>query len=211
MLSSAWLYPFYAFAVNCLCLLVDTERVTVDLGMQWERLIDELDAAIDADERRELASEVADRTRRELARLRLVDRLRAATGDDVTVGLDGGEPVRGQVRRVGPDWLLLDTAAAMQVLVVATAILWIDGLTARAVDPAAVSPVDDRLRLGSVLRAAARDRRVVLLRLRDGAEFRGVVGRVGADCVDVGGEPRGAGADRCVPFAAIAAVRLPEG
>jgi len=205
------LYPFYAFTVNCLRLLVDTEGRTVDLGMQWERLIDELDAAIDADERRELANEVADRTRRELARLRLVDRLRAATGNDVRIGLDGGEPVRGEVRRVGPDWLLLDGAAGVQVLVVATAILWIEGLTARAVDPAAVSAVDARLGLGSVLRAAARDRRVVQLRLRDGTEFRGLVGRVGADGVDVGGEPRGAGTGRCVPFAAIAAVRLTEG
>jgi len=193
------LYPFYAFAVNCLRLLVDTEGWTVDLGMQWERLIDELDAAIDADERRELA------------RLRLVDRLRAATGNDVRIGLDGGEPVRGEVRRVGPDWLLLDGAAGVQVLVVATAILWIEGLTARAVDPAAVSAVDAPLGHGSVLRAAARDRRVVQLRLRDGTEFRGLVGRVGADGVDVGGEPRGAGTGRCVPFAAIAAVRLTEG
>jgi len=183
----------------------------MDLGMQWEQLIDELDAAVDAGERRELVSEVADRTRRELARLRLVDRLRAATGDDVTIGLDGGEPVRGQVRRVGPDWLLLDSAASTQVLVVATGIVWIEGLTPRAVDPAAVSAVDGRLGLGSVLRAAARDRRVVQVRLRDGVELRGVLSRVGADSVDIGADPRGASPDRCLPFAAIASVRLTGG
>ena len=176
--------------------------------MEWEQLIDELDAAIDADERRELVGEVADRTRRERARLHLVDRLRAATGCALTVGVAGCSPVRGRARRVGPDWLLVEDDAAVEWVVVTSAILWMDGLPPRAVDPAAVSAVDQRLGLSSVLRAAARDRRVVQLRLRDGSEVRGVAGRVGADFVDVGAEPRDATAERCVPFAAIAIVRL---
>lgn len=179
--------------------------------MEWERLLDELEAAADEDDRRELVGEVADRTRREVARLHLVDRLRGASGSEVTIGLDGCGPIHGRLRRVGPDWLLLDDPAAAGVLVVTTAVLWIEGLTARAVDPAAVSAVDLRLGLGSVLRSVARDRRVVHGRLRDGTEFRGIVGRVGADHVEIGGEPRTATADRSVPFAAMAMVRLTPG
>lgn len=176
--------------------------------MHWEHLIEELEAAVEADDRRELDGEVADRTRRELARLHLVDRLRAAAGAEIVLGVDGRGPVRGRVRRVGPDWLLVDDAATAELVVVTAAILWIDGLTPRAVDPVAVSAVDQRLGLGFVLRAAARDRRVVQVRLRDGSEFGGLVGRVGADFVGVGAEHRDAGRERCAPFPAIATVRL---
>jgi len=176
--------------------------------MRWEQLIEELEAAVDADDRRELAGEVADRTRRELARQHLVDRSRAAVGCAVTIGVDGGETVRGRFARVGPDWLLLDDDAGAQLLVITAATMWMEGLPARAVDPAAVSVVDQRLGLSSVLRAAGRDRRVIQLRLRDGGDLRGMVSRVGADFVDVGAQPREAAAERCVPFTAIATVRL---
>lgn len=176
--------------------------------MQWERLISELEADLDAEERRELAGEVADRTRRELARLRLVDRLRAAVGEAVTVGVRGTEPVNGRLIRVGPDWLLLDPVTqAAELLVPTGAITWLGGLPGQAVDPVAVPVVDQRLGLGSVLRAVARDRRVVQVRLRDGGEIGGVVARVGADYIDVADGPR-AGGQRCVPFTAIAAVRM---
>ena len=176
--------------------------------MHWEQLIDELEAAVDADERREFVGEVADRTRHELARLHLVDRLRAATGMEITVGVEGAGPLRARVRRTGPDWLLVNGDAAAEHLVVAAAILWIDGLPPRAVDPDAVSQVDRRLGLGWVLRGVARDRRVVQVRLRDGLEFRGTVSRVGADFVGVTPDNRDAAGERCVPFAAIAVLRL---
>ena len=176
--------------------------------MQWDRLIDELEADLDADVRRELVGEVADRTRREVARLHVVDRLRAAAGSTVTLGLEGCEPVRGSLGRVGTDWLLLHDSSPGAVLVLDAAILWIDGLPARAVDPAAVPVLDRRLGVQSVLRATARDRRVVQIRLRDGSELRGTVSRVGADYLDLGAEPRQAVGQRCIPLAAIAMVRL---
>jgi hypothetical protein len=180
------------------------------LGMRWEQLIEEFEADLDADERRELFGEVADRTRREVARLHLVDRLRAAAGIEVTIGLDGHDPVRGRVRRAGPDWVLVDSDPSAELLVVIAAITWITGLPARAVDPAAVSAVDQRLGLSAVLRAAARDRRLVHVWLRAGGEVGGMVGRAGADFVDLGAGRRGADAagGRCVPFAAMAVVRL---
>jgi hypothetical protein len=217
------LYPAHLDHVNYLRLLVDEYECLEVLGMQWQQLIDELEATVDADERRELDGEVADRTRRELARLHLIDRLRAAAGCQVTIGAVGGEPVAGTIRRVGPDWFLLDPPsadgihgdAAGGLLVAVPAVTWIAGLSARAVDPAAVPAVDQRLGLASVLRAAARDRRPLRVCLRDGGEVSGVVSRVGADFVDVGDvRPRRrradlhTGAERTVPFAAIAVVRL---
>ena len=181
--------------------------------MSWEDVLRDIEASAEADERRELLGEVADRTRRELARLHLVDRLRAATGSVVTLGVGPAGPATGRMLRVGPDWLLLDTGPA-EVLVVPNAILWVGGLSPRAVDPAAVSAVDRRLALGSVLRAVARDRRVVTVTLRDGGNLRGVVRRVGADFFDVTPARRAGqhgsieGDERCLPFAALAVVRL---
>ncbi|MBV9099362.1 MAG: hypothetical protein JO079_15030, partial [Frankiaceae bacterium] len=144
----------------------------------------------------------------EVGRLHVVDRLRAAIGREVVLGLVGCGPVRGSVRRVGPDWLLLHDAAGSAVLVVLAATLWVEGLPRRAVDPAAVSAVDQRLGVRVVLRTAARDRALVQVRLRDGSDVRGTVNRVGADFVEIGAEPRAAGAERCIPLTAITLVRL---
>jgi len=176
--------------------------------MRWERLIQEMEADLDAEERRELVGEVADRTRREVGRLHVVDRLRAAVGREVTLALSGCGPVRGSVRRVGPDWLLLDDAQGSAVLVLLAGILWVEGLAPAAVDPAAVSAVDQRLGVHAVLRATARDRAVVQVLLRDGGELRGTVNRVGADYVELGAEPRVTAVERCLPLAAITLVRL---
>lgn len=196
--------------------------------MDWEDLIGELEAAAEAEDRWELEGEVADRTRRELARVRLVDRLRAAEGASIWAGVHGAGPVAGRVLRVGPDWMLIDTAAAApalgspagtpaaELLVVTAAILWVGGLSPRATDPAAVPIVDQRSGLGSVLRAVARDRRVVRATLRDGGDVSGVVRRVGADFVELGGEPRSgrrradeqSSDERCLPYDALAVLRL---
>jgi hypothetical protein len=141
----------------------------------------------------------------------------------VTIGVAGREPVGGRIRRVGPDWLLLQSAtgtgyeraAEAELLVVASGITWISGLPPRAVDPAAVPVVDQRLGLGHVLRAASRDRRTVTISLRDGGDVTGTVQRVGADFADLGaaadrrrGSDRDGRAERTLPFAAMAVVRL---
>src|SRR5436309_12395779 len=118
--------------------------------MRWEQLIEGLEAEMEAGERRELIGEVADRTRREVARLHLIDRLRAAAREELTLGVRGAGPISGRVRRVGPDWLLLDQhplgrdddPAPVQVVIRAAAATWVRGLSSRAVDPTAVSAVD---------------------------------------------------------------------
>src|SRR5437899_7357130 len=53
--------------------------------MRWERLFADLAAGLDSSELADLEAEVADRTRRELARLRFVDRLRPSIGTQVSV------------------------------------------------------------------------------------------------------------------------------
>ena len=63
--------------------------------MRWERLFDDLEAQAAEAEHASLGPEVADRTRRELARVRLADRFRAAVGRRVTLVVAGVGQVTG--------------------------------------------------------------------------------------------------------------------
>lgn len=183
--------------------------------MRWERLFADLEAQLTAAEQAELAGEISDRTRRELARVRLVDRLREAEGTSVDVGLGAAGTVTGRVARVGVDWLLLDrTPGATETLVPLMAVTTLRGLGARSAARDSGGRVFARTGLGHALRAVARDRAQVSVLLRDGGAVAGVVDRVGEDHLDLveraAGEPRRPGAAagaRTVSLAAIAAVR----
>ncbi len=192
--------------------------------MRWDDLFTDLEAQFDALQAAELAGEVADRTRRERARIRLVDRLRATRGATVMIRVDGGLALSGRVERVGPDWLLLSDSAregaregAGEIVLPATALLWIAGLSTRADDPAVDGVVAARLDLSYLLRGIARDRSVVTLTLTDGGQLSGTIDRVGSDHLDIAdhdpGEPRrpsSVRAIRTIPFAGLAAVRRRE-
>jgi hypothetical protein len=182
--------------------------------VRWEALFDDLEAQLAAADAQELAAEIADRSRREVARLRLGDRARASLGVAVTVGLGAAGTVAGRLRRVGPDWWLLDADRASELLIPAAAALWVSGLPAAAADPDAVSVVEGRLGLAHVLRVIARDRSPLTVVLRDGASVAGTIDRVGADFVDVAehppGESRRASAvrsARTIPFGGIGLLR----
>jgi hypothetical protein len=181
--------------------------------VRWERLFADLEAQFVAARRDERTGEIDERSRRELARVSVLDRLRAATGARVGVDLGPAGTVDGEVVRVGPDWLLL-AAGRAEVLVVAEAVIALTGLPAAADDPSAVAGVDAAWRIGLALRGLARDRRPVVVVLRTGTTVTGTLDRVGADFVDVAehpvDEPRRAAAVRrvrTVPVAALAAVR----
>jgi hypothetical protein len=181
--------------------------------MRWQALFEDLEAQFDAAQAAELAGEVAERTRREAALLRLVDRLRAADGALVTVTLAGAGVLRGRVLDAGADWLLLDEGAAREVLVPLTALLGVTGLGPRSAAPD-VGPVAKRLDLRRALRGLARSRSGVSVGLVDGTLVTGTLDRVAYDHLDLAehglGEARRAGAVRqvrVVPLTAIVLVR----
>jgi hypothetical protein len=177
--------------------------------VRWERLFADLEAQYDAAQQAELAGEVADRSRREIAQVRLADRL-SATDGEVQVGVAGTDPVRGTVVAHGPDWLLVGDDMN-ETLVLLDAVSWVRGLSTRA-EPSR-SAVAARLGLGHALRGLARDRAETTVVLRTGEQVIGTIDRVGADFVDLAehppGEPPRAGAvraTRTIGFAALAAL-----
>jgi hypothetical protein len=186
--------------------------------MRWERLFADLETELAAAEAAERDAEVAERTRTEVAKLRLVDRLRVAGGVAVTVAVRGGGDWCGKVVDTGPDWVLLDCGRRGDVLVSLGAVSAVTGLPPWSALPGSEGRVAERFRVGAVLRGVARDRAAVRVMLRSGVSHHGTVDRVGADYLELAehdpGEPRRPGAVRrvlLVPFSALAAVVTPPG
>ena len=182
--------------------------------MRWEELFGDLEGQLDQADAAELATEVADRTRRELVRIRLVDRLRGSIGAELVCQVRGAGAVSGRLVDVGPDWLLVAERHGRESLVVAGAVLTVGRLGNRAAEPGSEGEVAARLGLAHALRALARDRAEVSVVLVDGTALTGTLDRVGADYADLAehppGEPRRAmtvSGVRSVPFSAIGVVR----
>lgn len=182
--------------------------------MRWKGLFDDLEAEFDAGLQAELVGEVAERTRREHALLRLVDRVRPAVGHELAVELRGGDAVRGRLSDVGADWLLLQEPGGREVLVPIAAVLGLTGLSDRSGSPGEEGVVEARLDVRRALRALARDRAGVAIGLADGRTLSGTIDRVGADHLELAehapGEARRRGAVRqvrLVPLDAVTAVR----
>jgi hypothetical protein len=181
--------------------------------MRWEALFADLEAEFEEAARADLDLELRDRQRRESSLLRLVDRLAAAEGAEITVHVPD-TVVTGQLRAVGADWLLISVGTTREAIVPLAAVLAVAGLSSRSRAPGAEGEVGARMRLGYALRALARDRAGVTLVLSDGSQVSGTLDRVGADFVEVAehpaGEARRAGAVigvRTVPHTAICVVR----
>jgi len=184
--------------------------------VRWERLFADLEAEFEAAEAAELESEIADRTRSERARLRLVDRLRGSVGRSVDARVTGIGQLSGEIRAVGVDWLLVRPADGADRLVRTAALLELTGLAPSSVTRASAGAVAARFSLGAVLRGLARDRTVVTIMLMDGGSRTGTIEVVGADLLELSerrhdepgfADPSGARARRCVPLAALAVVR----
>lgn len=182
--------------------------------MRWESLFADLEGQLEAAAVAELEAEVSDRTRRETARLRLVDRVRPSAGRPVALCVDGAGWVRGTLTRVGADWLLLAEAPGRDALVPAARLLRVQGLGPRSAEPGSEGRVAGRLDLRSALRGLARDRAAVQAVLADGTGVSGTVDRVGSDFLEVArhadGEARRSAAVRDVevlPLAGLALVR----
>ncbi len=183
--------------------------------MRWEQLFDDLEGQAQAWDSSEVESEILDRTRGELGRLLLVNRLRAQVGAQVRLHVCGAGPVAGLLTRLGADWLMLSGSA--EVVVPLAAVSVVSDLGPEAVSPAGVPQVDARAPMTAALRAVAVDRCPVQVTLRDGSQLTGTPARVGRDFVDLASHDLG---DRAratavrgqltVSFAALATVRRLE-
>lgn len=181
--------------------------------MRWDGLFADLEAQAVALEAASRAAEVEDRSRLEIGRIRLLDRLRAAAGMPMRVRCSGGVTVAGRLERAAPDWLLLDEGGGREALVVFPCVLGVSGLVRLASVPVD-SVVESRLGLRHVLRGIARDRSTVRVSLVDATVIDGTIDRVSADFVEIAehapGELRRHGEVRDVlalPLAAIAVMR----
>lgn len=187
--------------------------------MRWDGLFADLEAQAEALEQAECAAEVETRTRGEVGRLALADRLRGALGSQLRLRVAGGLLVTGALTRVGPDWVLLTEAADREVVLVLAHVLGVRGLGRLSAAPGSAGVVESRLGLRHALRGIVRDRSAVRVHLTDArpTEFGtidGTLDRVGADFVEVATHPTGEARRRAdvlevelVPLAAIAAVR----
>ena len=195
--------------------------------MRWDGLFDDLEAQAAELERAERAAEVETRTRGAVGELTVVDRLRAAVGTALRLRVTGGLAVTGTLRRVGPDWLLVDEDAGREAVIATAHLVTVRGLGRLTAVPGSQPRVESRLGLRSALRGLARDRAAVRLYLADTANGAGAVGtpsgatvldvtidRVGRDFVEVAlhapGEARRRTEVRAVdlvPITAVAALR----
>ena len=153
----------------------------------WERsvlaLLDDLEQQAEGLHLVERDLEVADRVETEYAGVTLAGRWHASVGLDVRLRLLGGLQVRGDLARVGRDWLLL-TDRGTEWVVPMAAVFSAAGLSPRATAEETWS-VLDRLGLRSVLRGLARSGVECVVHAADGDRVTGRVGRVGADFVEL--------------------------
>lgn len=189
--------------------------------MRWDDLFADLEVDADGLQQRDRDAEIAERTRTELAALVLIDRLRAGRGDVVALEVLGVGRIEGRLRRVTPEWVLLDVDGRSGWAVALAALTGVEGLSAAAVPGAQVGQVATRTTWSSAFRVLSRDREVVVVRRVDGSSVRGVPARVGRDFVEMwlrddetsaqGRSARATPRLTVVPYAAVAAVALRTG
>lgn len=177
--------------------------------MRWDELFGDLESQWQAQVRRDLDAEVADRTRRERATIALADRLAAHRGRVVGVTLVDGTLVDGRVLEVGQGWLLL-SAVTGSCLVPTTAVAGVTGLERRA----GVPEPGRSFGFGYALRGLSRDRVAVTVVDVSGGAASGTIDGVGRDFLELSQHPadlprrrENVTGTRVVPFAAVVLVR----
>lgn len=193
--------------------------------MRWEQLFADLSARFDELADAQMMAELADRQRLAAGSVAMVQRFCGAIGASVRVRTEGGPVLTGQLREVGPDWMLLGQQGPGEMLVALRAVTVVEGLTAATGAP--LSGVALRADLRLALRGLARDRSPVLVTVAGSGEgpggrsteLSGTIDRVGADFVEMAQhavwEPRRASGVRSVallPLSALITVRsMPAG
>lgn len=193
--------------------------------MRWEQLFNDLDAQFDDLADAQMMAELADRERVAVGSVTMGQRIAGAVGRPIRVRTAVGLAVTGSLRKVGPDWLLLQEGIGREALLATAALTQVEGLSTSSAAP--LGGVDLRLDLRFVLRGLARDRAPVAVVVRGGGgdptglytESTGTIDRIGADFLELAvhapWEPRRAASVRSVvlvPLVAVVLVRaLPLG
>lgn len=181
--------------------------------MRLDALFEDLESQFGALQDSELLAEVADRTRAEVGRLTMLDRLRGSVGTMIRVDLGVGRCIRGRLSRVGKDCLLIEVEPSDEWLIPATEVTGLSGLGPWA---ETASGVAARLGMAHLLRGIAQDRSPVTVLCGDAeaSPATGTIDRVGADFIELAEHPldaprrRGEVCDvRLIPILAVKAVR----
>lgn len=180
--------------------------------MRWEELFADLESQFASLEDGSLYGEVAERIRTEVGRITLLDRLRGAVGTGVRIELVSGQPVQGELARVGKDCILIASGRSEEWLVPAAALAAVHGLEPWA--ERAEGAIAAKLGLVHLLRGVARDRSPVTVYGTGGQPVSGTIDRVGADFFELAEHPLDVPRrrdevfnSRLVPTTALVAVR----
>ncbi len=189
--------------------------------MAWEHLFEDLEDQLASGWEAQRAALDAESERLRIARLELRTRLGALarSATTVTATLVDATTIRGRLCGAGADWAALVPAgtSAMTVLPLTAVTLW--GLDHGAVldsstDGEPLTPLQERMTLGFVLRDLVRRRAGVTVRIRGGLVLAGTIDRAGADHLDLAlhdaGMPRRTQAVqgfRLIPLEALLSVR----
>ncbi|WP_146135440.1 hypothetical protein [Antricoccus suffuscus] len=155
--------------------------------MRWTRLFADLESRLDAERDADLTAEVAERTRIEVGKVALVDRLRAAVGRRVVITTVAGTPYAAQVEAIGPDWLVVVDDWQDERLISLSSVAAIGQLPTAIAAPydEARRQIAARLDLRHALRGIARDRSAVRVTTIGAVTMSGTIDRVGADFIDL--------------------------
>lgn len=159
--------------------------------MRWEGLFADLEAQAAAMSAAERDAAIEDRTRSEVGRLHLVDRLGGAVGSQVRLSCVGALMLTGHLARLYPEWLLLAEGGGREAVVALPRLLAVGDLGPLSAAPGMMPVVNSRFSLALALRGIARDRSAVRLHLVDGSVLDGTLDRVGADFVELAEHPVG--------------------
>ncbi len=146
--------------------------------MRWELLFGDLEAQMHAATHQDLEHHINELARVESSQLTLTQALRGALDRPVSLVMKTGTAFHGQLRRVEPEWVLLDEGGRSVLLPLAL-VQRVQGLgPQRAVKPSKIPYT-----LSAALRVLARNRSALVIEL-DGMSsviLRGVIDQVGTD------------------------------
>ncbi len=178
--------------------------------MRWDELFADLSGQFDALDDADLTAELADGLRHEFGRVTMLERLSGAVGGPIRILLPGGRLVTGQLRQLGPDWLLIRESPSSELLIALAAVVAIEGLSRRT--GGQLGDVDRRFDLRKAVRTVARDRSAVTVSAATDVELTGTIDRVGADFLELAAHPTGdfrrRGVVRSVQLVPLSAVQM---